>query len=507
MKKIVFSTLIITILIGGTAILSSGREKNPSLVKGAPFTQQEKNQTTSSPPSKNGTLSEPSWLEMLSSFPIINSFPARRDPPDLEAWLERHAQIRTSIFWVDETGSKDWDHWDDSKKDSLREVFAVMWNWYENGRHGPMPIPAANPPPNIITPADEAARRTMTYLSPANAWDLYRAYVAHSLVLEMRRSLPWSLEDYDTANLYRLLNSQSMLRWDPSGNRYAIMATYYWEDRIYTTTLMTVPAPPTEVFSFFMTQHLIGSTRLETIENLLAWVRENFVHFIISGDPLDTSFSNNEGIWQYRGVPPASRVIAGTIDSNQPSRGRQHYTLGCRGTVDFLTSVLRALNIPSENVFRLFVGAHAKIFFPSEGLYLFHGDDPYDPFAYSTTPIPIEEFLIDERTFEGLRYHRDPSRRINELAVRHLPEYLLINHCVDLTERRNHRTSRVFYLLSGTYSLDQLENREDPTQDLWQRINVKIGEFGGCGHIPNPFPAHNPYLPLNAADLPPAAEF
>jgi hypothetical protein len=52
-----------------------------------------------------------------------------------------------------------------------------------------------------------------------------------------------------------------------------------------------------------------------------------------------------------------------------------HRTAGCWGTVGFMRSVLRAANIP---VVREACGGHACVGFPTEGLHMSHGDDPYN---------------------------------------------------------------------------------------------------------------------------------
>jgi hypothetical protein len=115
---------------------------------------------------------------------------------------------------------------------------------------------------------------------------------------------------------------------------------------------------------------LIGPSRLATIYNVLQWMRQNMSHFYGQSD-----FGTCNAVWQYRGYPPLSRIVHGTVDANYPTLGTQHWTAGCHGSVGFLSAVLRAVNIPVRPVW---VCGHELAYFITEGLYLDHGDGPYN---------------------------------------------------------------------------------------------------------------------------------
>ena len=103
-----------------------------------------------------------------------------------------------------------------------------------------------------------------------------------------------------------------------------------------------------------------------------------------------------DAIWQYRGIPPITRVIEGTTTS-RPDFTFQHWTAGCHGTTGFLRNVLRAANIPVQIVR---ICGHELCYFMTEKLYLDHGDDPYNT-LFKSTGLPVVDLLIDEATFEN----------------------------------------------------------------------------------------------------------
>jgi hypothetical protein len=120
------------------------------------------------------------------------------------------------------------------------------------------------------------------------------------------------------------------------------------------------------------------------------------------------TYGNCDAVWQYRGYPPLSRIVTGTTDANNPTLGQADYTMGCHGSVGFLNAMLRVLNIP---VLPVWVCGHELAYFPTEGLYLDHGDDPYNLNVRSSTQ-PISLVLIDEATYAA-RFDPDPTINVS----------------------------------------------------------------------------------------------
>ena len=255
-----------------------------------------------------------------------------------------------------------------------------------------------------------------------------------------------------------------------------------------------VPAPPELTYEFLLSNRLISSDHTGTIGRALNWCRWNMSHFS-GGTETDNVFNH----WHYRGFPPISRVINGTKRrQDEISNGVQHYTKGCHGTVGFLRSVLRTINIPVDYTR---AARHGLPHFMSINMYLSHGDDPYSAYNRTRDGFNAEELLIDEITYQDWFGPRIPEnkvlenvgRRSIELAIHHLPEALLKHHCSDLAEGRSRKDGLVFgkntdggpnifgAWMSRYYSMAELDQMK-----LWQRIDEKIKKLGGCKRITVP---------------------
>jgi hypothetical protein len=181
------------------------------------------------------------------------------------------------------------------------------------------------------------------------------------------------------------------------------------------------------------------------------------------------------------------RIIQGTpfpASGVPSSAGIRHRTAGCWGTTSYLRAILRVVNIPVKHEDHV---GHAMPYFLSEGLYLSHGDDPYNRLSKATPPFPAGELLIDQATRDAWfgggvsnnQQTQNIGRRTRELAIRYLSDELLRNHCADLAANKSHADSDVFNSLKGNYTVAELEG-----QGLWGRIEAKITSLGGCAQIP-----------------------
>jgi hypothetical protein len=237
-------------------------------------------------------------------------------------------------------------------------------------------------------------------VGPAYMWDLYLAHVAFALAAEITQRLPWSIAAYDDESLRYLFDSTTTA-WNVFGTAYS-MGTYagYVPALRANNRPKTAFAPPKWTYPFLAQAGLIGATRFDTIGRVLQWMRQNLTHFFGTDN-----YATCDAVWQYRGYPPLSRVVGGTVDANNPAYGVKHWTLGCHGTVGLLNAMLRVVNIPVQPVW---VCGHELACLLTERKYLDHGDDPYNLIVANSTA-PILDVLIDEATYQ--------TRFTNDLTV------------------------------------------------------------------------------------------
>jgi hypothetical protein len=246
--------------------------------------------------------------------------------------------------------------------------------------------------PNNIHPnvANDAVT-VMEQVTPAYMWKLYLGHIAFALAAETSGLFRWSINTY-TASALRYLFDSTTMAWYINSNAYS-MGTYavYVPAKRADNLPMTAFAAPSWTYAWLKQKNLIGPSRRATIYSVLEWMRQNMSHFYGSAD-----FGTCNAVWQYRGYPPLSRIVNGTIDANNPGIGKQHWTAGCHGSVGFLNAVLRVVNIPVQPVW---VCGHELAYFIADRLYLDHGDDPYN-LNVKNSPSPINSLLIDEATYK-----------------------------------------------------------------------------------------------------------
>lgn len=329
--------------------------------------------------------------------------------------------------------------------------------------------PLRDPMPNIVADLLADDEDAETLLSDDDAHAYYLASVANSLEAERRHTYPWSMDDLSDDGLAILLDSRSFFTRDTDHGRDGYDVRF------------VVHAPPRDIVSFLESEKIVGTTRRQTIERLLEWSHRSLFHALYGWEA-----KTMEDHWQYRGVPPVSRVIHGTTYLGPPGgpSGVQHFTAGCHGTNSFLASMLRAVNIPV--VYRTAAG-HATPYFPSEGLYLSHGDDPYSRLTWATPPMPMGELLITKAQWESWFGEqvseedrlRNISGRTAELAVEHLSDLLLGRRCADAKAGVPHEDGEVYKTLKWHYTLKDLDDLQ-----LWSKLDAKIEAMGGCAAVP-----------------------
>ena len=312
---------------------------------------------------------------------------------DVAQFLEENSRIANAMVWLGtDRKSRPYFEWPRTMKDKL-----VLATRQLLGEGTELPDVMTNRAAEFLADDDYS----VTVLSKEDAEDVYVANVAQSLILEMDGTLPWSLDDLSGSELELLLGWRGFFFGYGSDDvDFAVPSQVTG----YIVSYGASPARPELIREFLASHDLVGSSRYETIIRTIDWARDYLSHFCGDG-----TAENYEDHWDHRGIPPLARMFVKTTREGNPycpPRKTAYFTAGCGGTTWFFIHVLRAANIPVEDVDMPDSG-HATPGFPSESLYLSHGDDPYSRtgwHSFTTVPgaVSLERDTDLGRTVQGV---------------------------------------------------------------------------------------------------------
>jgi hypothetical protein len=320
----------------------------------------------------------------------------------IEKWMSDNPNVASCVKWqftfqndaydVPDSAKLPYENWKFLQRYDLQNAFDEAWSWHEqvdplrNLQEG-----IVYPPLNVHEAIGNDSSPPYVATSAGWAWEMYKRYVAHQLLVEIKGLVPWSVKNYDSTELHALFDSTSIFsrRLD---NNFVVGAAapgnlnyVHRKDNLGSSLI----APPRYTYAFLVNQSLVGANRRATLGKLLDWCRDNMVHFYGY-----SNYDNMETHWQYRGLPPITRIIEGTTYTG--TNWFHHWTAGCHGTTGFLKNVLRAVNIPVH--IQRICGHAVGVFFSETRYYLDHGDNPYN-LDFKATGLPAAELLIDDATF------------------------------------------------------------------------------------------------------------
>lgn len=325
-------------------------------------------------------------------------------PPSLSCWLKKHSNVANSIKWqvmfqtsaydIPEIAKRSWPNWSPHEKAQLTAAFDDAWEWMETqpGTFSAQGEGLPYPPINLRDTVNDNAS-PWTGVSADYAWDLFIRWVALQLVVEIGHHVPWSITSYNAEQLQVLFDSAAIMS-RLSDDSFTVAtgspghANYVKRKDNLGASLI---APPWYTYAFLVNSSVIGASRIETIGNLLQWASDNLTHYYGA-----FAYKETENHWQYRGIPPITRIIEGTINPTIGLDGQlAHWTAGCHGTTGFIRNVLRVVNIP---VHISTVCGHSHACFITENVYLDHGDNPYN-IIFKSTGQSASALLIDLTTY------------------------------------------------------------------------------------------------------------
>lgn len=412
-------------------------------------------------------------------------------PPNVEAWLNAHPNVRDSLVWITFPGyvgstSTGYANWTARQKAELQKAFEMAWNSQPTG------LPEV--PTNLLPYLPKNVPATV--LKPDDAWAYYVAYVGTSLAVEIGGRVSWSVATYPQDSLRILFDSSWLYIRDPDTNTgYRLIVdnngyfTFAPPDLIHTflrnLNILGRPGVQPKLLPTDLSKTLPGRNQAElekrkAIAKLFDWCRINMLHFPGSLFEMESMMDT----WQYHGFAPVARVIGGTISKGYPEKVKHNWTGGCYGTTGFLNCVLRTINIPVKQVAHC---GHSLPAFTSQKLYLSHGDDLYSSYSRpapgtTTLAFPSEELFTSQSQYDEW-FGSNPSnkcnnigRRTSELAVKYLPYEFVKTYCQDKSSGAAHENGAVYQALKNYYTVAQLE-----ALDLWGRLEKKVAEGFSCG--------------------------
>lgn len=128
------------------------------------------------------------------------------------------------------------------------------------------------------------------------------------------------------------------------------------------------------------------------------------VEFGVSGMALPSPAVRSWGFLNERLKPTRRGTIAAALDWLGGNAVHFEGSAGCFGAAGFLRALLRAANIPVAMVSSC---SHFQVHFPAEGLYLSHGDDPYNG-DFRQKRCSAESLLLDASVFQAW-FRRGPE--------------------------------------------------------------------------------------------------
>lgn len=392
----------------------------------------------------------------------------------LDRWIRETASVRSAIVWrPDATTAIHYPAWSRGDKrlladlyDQLRETSDVElpveppiagFRYFRDGR------------------GDRADHVAVVGYDLTIAKRTFFAHVAQSLLVEIEERVPWRLSRLDSGQMALLFDSQYMYTWNDTLGRHSL----------HKFVGKATPGDPGRVHSWVASNGIIRSSTRDTVIALLEWCRRMIHDAGYIGDDGETDFypgsrDSNLAHWQYEGFQPVERTANGTVRTGSSSA--RHWTHGCQGTTGFLRCLLRTINIPVQ---REDGCGHAIPYFPEQGFFLSHGDDPYTGTMKHFTPqIPMTDILIDDELLDGFFDDCDNSNvgwGVTNAVLQLLPDQVLEMECRDRAAGHSRTEGEVFDFFDRHFDEAALLRER-----LWERLDTEIDRRGGCSMILGP---------------------
>lgn len=274
------------------------------------------------------------------------------------------------------------------------------------------PFPYTAPPAGFNR---RVSGKEMKYFTEEEALRMWLPHIAVSLYVEVNRIVNWSIKSYNDEELAALFDARKVFRYKYAGIEGYTMHIHYlspngmdgitdWNP-FYTLEFLkskkiikiprTLPSPEPsrpvigaiETVSFTKPEK---EAQKKAIYALTQWMRAHLVH------ESSTSGPEHRILYGYDGLYPLDKIL-------NPPEGAESITKGCIGTTSIYGAMLSLINIPVQK--SASIGRHIAPLFPTVGIAMLHGDDPYIPYFYvrrGLQEIPPEKFFITIDEFHAM---------------------------------------------------------------------------------------------------------
>ncbi len=242
--------------------------------------------------------------------------------------------LRKKIYWQDAGGRQiPYDQWGEPSKGRLDEVFqALLRGDRDLGLQCPDPARALH-------------SNKRTYLSAAEAFDVYIAHVAHVLYLEATAKVPWRIGCRGVGELNHLLVSDRyhsiIADSDQIDYPSHIQPGSDFQTPFYAKNAPILSCDPREGYRFMtgalshQTENLLGVDEEDTLANLSLFFRDHWVH--------------DETLGATNGSPQLEQHVLLSDRLKPTGITKRSAYLGCHGAAGTFYELARSVNIPLIN--------------------------------------------------------------------------------------------------------------------------------------------------------------
>jgi len=242
--------------------------------------------------------------------------------------------------------------------------------------------------------------------------------IAHNIVLDIQKKLPWSLSKLSKDEL------RALFEFD-----YFYKHTISIPPKKY-ASVDHIPSDPEQIFEFMKKNELIKENHEQTIYAVINWFRTFATH-----DSSKRAHREHMKRYGHKG-PPTTMDLFG-----QAEKFGRIDIMGCGASARLLKNMLASVGIPARSPHVILDGrGHRRIEFTSIGKAVIHGDDLH---AYKRSghlrpdgklaEVPVEAILVPNKGLDGEQapnYHRLHAHLIET----YLPDNILFRYAEEKLE-------------------------------------------------------------------------